>query len=174
YVRVETAIAVGGARRNPVDQVNVDALFDQILDDAAAGLEVEDEGPLDERVDEEQRHAMLLAVAARLVMAQADQARLVDDARARRRRRIVHGRAEAAAKRVERPHRAFHPERRDLVNCRHLRLSPSDPRRAIPTTPRTGRRWTCARSAPPRRSPQDRSAPRYGRSIYQPRRFCRP
>src|ERR1017187_1564055 len=146
YVSVEAAPFVGRTGRNPIDQVNLEALAHEKLDDAAAGLEVEDEGALEERVDKQQRHAMLHPGAARLVVTQTDQARFVDDARARCGRRVIHRRAEAGAKRIERAHRAFHPERSDLVNGRHLCRSPPGLSPAIPATPKIDKRWISAPS----------------------------
>ena len=56
-----------------------EALIHQVLDHAAPAPQVENEWPLDQRVDEQQRDAMP-RVAARRIVTQPDQSRLVDDA----------------------------------------------------------------------------------------------
>src|ERR1700687_2190624 len=68
YVRVETAPLVLRLRRNPVDQVDLEALVDQMRNQAAPRLQVKYEWALDQRVDEQQRHPMTRR-AARLVVA---------------------------------------------------------------------------------------------------------
>ncbi len=72
HVRVETAPLVGRRGRNPIDQVNLEAAVHQMLDHAAPGLQVQDEWPLDQRVDEQQRYPLTRA-AARRVMTEPDQ-----------------------------------------------------------------------------------------------------
>ena len=54
-----------GPRGAPVEQVDVEALADEVLDEAVAGDEVEDVGLADQRVDHQQRHGMTVGVVAR-------------------------------------------------------------------------------------------------------------
>jgi hypothetical protein len=73
----ERQVLVLAARAAPLDQVDVEALAQQVLDHALPGHQVEDVGLVDERGDDQHRHAAD-RVGQRLVMVQLERAAGMD------------------------------------------------------------------------------------------------
>src|SRR5436190_1886438 len=72
------SMPAGDGRRAPVDKVRVEPGADVVLDDALAGLEVEDVRAVDQREDEEHRRLVLHRLLGRVAQ-QLDLVLLVDD-----------------------------------------------------------------------------------------------